>query len=216
MAAPPKNDRVDALIVCEGDTDRHFLEALLIARGLPKFQVRSAGSKDNLHGKLATYKLQEPEKFRKLKSVCVCIDKDGDEDAAFANAIKQLGKSFPSRQLPTAPLVTVGSQPQLSVILIPPTGAVGHIESYLQSVAKTVRGPLPGLIEDFLAQVQADKWGDDRRYKAAWLRIFMAISCPDPSMTLGELFRDDKVRHLIDMHHRDFNRLETFLKQLTV
>lgn len=207
----PKSDRVDSLIICEGDTDRHFLNALIGERKLPKFQIMAANSKDNIYGTIALYKVESTEKFKKLKSLIIVVDKNGNADAAFVNASQQLQKTFPARKMPNASFVIEGTAPSLSIILIPTLGETGHIESYVTPIAKTHNGTLTGHIQTFLDTVRADKWTDERRQAKAWLRIFMAVKCPDPFMPLGELFGEAKLKHLIDLNHKSLDTLATFL-----
>ena len=56
-------------------------------------------SKDYVYGTLSKYKVESPEKFKKLKSLIIIVDKDDNENNAFANASRQLQKIFQNRLL---------------------------------------------------------------------------------------------------------------------
>jgi hypothetical protein len=208
----PQNIR--KLIVCEGEEDRIFFHQLIEKRGLQKFQILNAGSKDNFCNSLIKYKLERTDDFQRLEHIVFVADNEDNPQDRFDNVCTQIDRVFGPNKCPKLPRETVGQKPKITILMIPWDGEQGHLELLCQQSAKTFKGSVTAAIDQFLATVNADKWHNNKTSKA-WLRSFLAIVADDPFIPLGKAIREPKPKDMMPMEHKSFDRVAGFIEKLS-
>ncbi len=120
------------ILIVEGDEDKMFFEALIQHLGLRRIQVMPIGGKTQLRPNLRS--LCNLEGFpTRVRSLGIIRDADDDPQAAFQSvrgALQSVNLPVPDR-----PLVRVGSNPSVAVMMVPDINTPGALEDLcLQAV----------------------------------------------------------------------------------
>jgi hypothetical protein len=195
-------------VICEGDSDKAFLECLQIHYQLGSFGIKAAEGKDKykrvLHG------LQAASGREVLKTLLLFTDADESDVDAFSNVQNDLrAAGFP---VPQAPFMVVEGSPNVSVFLFPgmdrPTGTLEHI---LLSAALENRPDIAACLEHFCGCVPHPLWSANKLVKMQ-LQIFTA-ACheDDPCRALRWILkRSDSPIPVVSWHYRE---IVDFLRQ---
>jgi hypothetical protein len=113
------------LLLVEGEDDKAFFEALIEDMALEDVQVEQLNGKDRWRDKVKNIK--ELEEFGKyVKSLGLVRDADTNAVAAFQSVDDAL--NFAGLSRPTKPLDSVGSDPMVTVLILPDENEEGELE----------------------------------------------------------------------------------------
>lgn len=203
------------LLLCEGESDRLFLNALIEARGIPRnFQVEHPCVGDNPGGntgfgrRLQTL-YDTSESFRdSIKAVLIVSDNDDDIAASFANVKNQLKiAKFPT---PDHERIVARKKdyPSITIMMVP-HDEQGNLETLCGDPAHQKWG-LKAEVDALIAAAPANGWNIPKQSKMR-IQTMLAATCrkaPDISFaqhwTLAQEFQ-------IPLDHTRFDDIATFL-----
>nr|BAL54915.1 hypothetical conserved protein [uncultured Acetothermia bacterium]BAL60051.1 hypothetical conserved protein [Candidatus Acetothermum autotrophicum] len=120
------------ILIVEGGEDKQFFQALIQHLGLSGIDIMGIGGKDQIKANLKA--LRNSSGFTIVRSLGIVRDADDDPRAAFqsvCSALQNAGLPVPDR-----PLVSVGSNPAVTVMILPDINTPGALEDLcLQAVA---------------------------------------------------------------------------------
>lgn len=209
ICTPPKIDKgTKRVIICEGEHDKHFLDALIKRRSLPDFQILDAykccrkGGKDGLAPALNG--LSVLTGFDGLRGVAIITDND-DEKAleTIETKLRVLDKYVSTEprmgRMAGIPVVT---------ILIPDYHNQGNLEDLCLPALYEKWPKAKECVRAYLDCTGAIAWEKQKELCKAVVRsIISGFYENDPYKGLGYLFRDNK--ELAD--HSCFNGLANIL-----
>ncbi len=201
------------LIICEGDNDKHFLQALIKANKLGTFQVGHADECNNGKGGgrsgfgHALKGLELFKAFDKLTGIGIVTDNDhkGVLSEIQKNLRKKAGVIIESGEC----IGKLGDKPVI-IILLPDDYMHGNLESFCLPILYETWPRAEKCLMKCLACTEADKWKkQDKLYKAKVRAIISGHHMDDPYMTLGLLFK----RKILPADHPRFARLVDILRR---
>jgi hypothetical protein len=198
-------------LLCEGDDDKGFLEALIAGRNLPEFQVCHAAECCNVGGKTGfTKALQGMEVlsgFRDLRALLFVADNDvvGTTFAEVQKAITDNGHTAP--QIPTAVGQMAGKP--IAILMIPRHDLVGDLESLSLPAIHACWPKAQQCVDDFLKCSGADAWNRRASISKARARAAaVGFYEPDPYKGIGHPFRNGT----LSVQHQCFDQIADFLR----
>jgi len=194
----------ETLLVVEGyDMFRFFLK-LLMELGLDQqVEVRNFGGVTDLAKSLKTLRLISG--FHLVKSLGVVRDSESDPAAAFQAVCSALSKA--DFALPSAPVQPAGSDPQISVMLLPDASTPGMLETLCWR--SLTENPIVPCVEEFLVCVASKTGSPVANPDKSRLHSFIAAQ-KDPNLKLGEAAH----ANYFPMDSPAFDEARTFVQSL--
>ena len=115
------------LLLVEGRNDKLFLESLIRHININDIQIVSYEGKDNLKNTLKT--LKTDANFRKVSTIGIIRDADNDFNSAFDSVKTALSNS--NLTIPQTPLYKTGSNPSISIYIMPNNQDAGDLEKLI-------------------------------------------------------------------------------------
>jgi hypothetical protein len=206
------------LLICEGPKDRLFFHRLIHARNLPGFHLFHSGGRTDRGGNsrfaeaIRAFQISRTKTYNSLRDIVIVADNDETPDASFQNVRNQIEVVFGSRTAPAEPLRrTTNVKPAISVLMIPWTGQIGHLEKLCMDSANAADRGVGDKVDTFMAMIAAERWKNESRFAKAWLRSNLAARCADPFVPLGHVFEEQKYLKLIPVDHTSFDNIANFL-----
>ncbi len=202
----------ERFILCEGDDDKYFLQALIKQRGLPSFQIRHTGECNEkgtggtggfLH---ALNGIQAISGFDQVKGILLVTDND-----RIPSSFKSMQRIFRRLSLPKpnnpTDVLTICGKPG-ALLLIPHHNTPGDLET-LCWPAIVEKWPNANVcVPQFLQCTGADKWTKPASINKAKLRsAIVGNHEKDPYNTLGLLFK----KGVLSTAHNCFDDVAQFL-----
>lgn len=212
------------IILTEGYSDVAFLQALLVDRNSPEFDVFSVeevgGKPGNLGFEDAVLISEVNSGFHKVKDFVIIADNDDNPDKSFTSIIAQIEKARkkPGNSLKsnwgkaTEPNKKADGSPSVSIWMWPSAGEPGCLETLFWKVIKS-KHPLEAVCaENAIACSKADKWSNNKRDKAL-VHCFNSIrNKNNPASSLKGLFYGKKA--LIPLGRSEFTPIARFLAKI--
>jgi hypothetical protein len=208
--------RFPSMIICEGPEDVILFQT--IANHMHKQNLhilhtgknrRSAGGNTMFEGKLKS--LRAATGFQKVAHLLIVTDSDDDPDSSFTAVREQIKRAgFPA---PQRPFERCGTNPSVTVGMIPPEGVEGDLETICGVAARSAHATAAGKVDAAMATLEGPKWSASRKRKA-WLRVFLASIHNDPFVPLGTSIQDQGGRALIPIDHAVFGPLRDAVASL--
>ena len=202
------------IIVCEGSSDEAFFRALIKARGLPEFCIRSpidiqlAGI-SNIGKTIAS--LKAATGFFDVVDIVVVVDSDDDPNANFLDIVDQIKKlSDPLFSPPENLMMRGQSTPAITIATLPSAVAPGNLETFCYPVALAANPVLAVHVEDFVNKSGVLNWPNQQKQAKARLSSLLAVARHQhPGMTLGKVW----IEHpdTVPLNHPAFDELANFL-----
>jgi len=201
------------IIVCEGDSDRRFLDVLLQRRNINSFQtVKHASGKGGFTNRLRTIRTNDD--FAMIKTIILVRDNDDNPTSSFADIVKQVQKAgdYP---VPTRPLEVAKAKNGLGIVIVmlPWTDQEGGLETL---VLESISGKEPQVREcltEYLACTPARSWNTNKQSKMLLACMVAGIVEKNPVGSLSYLWNEENnLKNLLD--HQCFNKLATFFLSL--
>lgn len=198
-------------LLCEGDDDKGFLEALIDGRNLPDFQIchtaEWCGSGGRTGFKKSLEGIEVLSGFRDLQAVLLVADNDvvGATFTELQRAITDNGHAAP--QDPTAVGKIVGKP--IAVRMIPRHDLAGDLESLCLPAIHACWPQSQQCVNEFLQCSRANLWTKRSSVSKARARAAaVGFYEPDPYKGIGHLFRNET----LSVHHPCFDEIADFLK----
>lgn len=176
--APPIEIREPHLLVVEGVEDQRFFTALIKHMQLQGIQIMPIGGKTNLRRNLIA--LSSTPGFSRVNSLAIVRDADEIPQAAFQSvhdALKAANLSAPKR-----PLKVAGSQPQVTIMILPRENKVGALEDIcLESVEKD---PAMSCVKEYFQCLHRQGVPQPKNMSKARVQVFLASK--PKALRLGE------------------------------
>jgi hypothetical protein len=211
------------VLLCEGDNDQAFFEALLVHHALQEFQVicpktlgYSEGGKGYFKKALSSFWARTG--FDKVEAVLIASDNDDDCPASLVdvrNAITDAEAdtfSTPPKNFsaPDQPLQKVGTSPFVVVMMLPWVGELGNLETLCFEAASRARPNIRQCVDVFGACTGVATWRMSRRSKMQMRSMISGAHEENPDMGLTFLwkYRPD----LVPINDHVFDRIADFLR----
>lgn len=203
----------ERFLLCEGDADKGFFEALIKNRGLPEFQVcctaecnpeRVGGNS----GFVKSLKGMEPIKgFPKLKALLFASDNDilGTSFKVVQDALTDNG------YVPPSAYNTIGKMAgkPVAILMVPRHDMVGDLETLCLPAIYAQWTIAEQCVSSFLHCTGADTWGKRSSISKARARsATVGFNQDDPYKGIGHLFRNGT----LSVNHACFNEITLFLQ----
>jgi hypothetical protein len=201
----------DRFILCEGDDDKYFLEALLSERSLPRFQVRHTGECSDKGGGVSGFAhalngVEAIVGFDRVRAILLVTDNDNIPKSF--NGMKRIIKAL--KQTPPKNAnerFVIGGKPG-ALLMIPDNNTAGDLETLCWPAIVTKWPNAPTCVSQFLKCTGADLWTKRSNLNKARLRsAIVGNNVADPYNTLGLLFK----RGILSTKHSCFDAVAKFL-----
>ncbi len=195
------------LLIGEGVEECSFFGSLLKHMRIANIQIENYGGKDNLKSYLRSLKLVPG--YRDLISLGITRDADQDSDAAFQSvctALSRAGLSIPSK---VGHLV--GSNPQVSVFILP-----GHPRSgMLEDICLDAASVDPGMkcVDQYFECIYRVTNRQPNNLSKARIHAWLASQL-EPDKRLGEAAKANQNGDYWSWDHPAFDQLKQFLRSL--
>ncbi len=209
------------MILCEGSGDAAFFRHLIKERGLPNYNVTFPNERnEKAQGGVEGFKrrldaLVAENDRTPMMGILVVIDKDEDGDQAFNKACDAVSQAAGAFGIPTDPLsiATSGTGlPAVAVMLIPPDGDAGQLETLCLKAFGETRPDIKECADEFAKCSGADQWKRSKREKMM-LRSMLAACCEnDPNTSLTHAWSQGRPK-MIDLQHSCFDGIAQFLRE---
>lgn len=212
-----KFDERPWLVLCEGETDKRFLDRLIALRGIPdEFQIKfPSRSGDNRGGRSkfgpwlsVAYENSDFEKH--VRAVLIVSDNDTDP-AASLDEVKESLKNSDGFPIPGAAREVARKEKYPAVvILMIPHDIQGGLETLCVTAAYTKWPQLQQPVETFAASTPAANWTPGKQSKMK-LQSIIATSCaprPDAGFS-GHWWEKDEYH--VPLDHAQFDDIANFL-----
>jgi hypothetical protein len=206
------------LILCEGETDKRFIDQLITARDITKdFQVRfpSRGT-DNSGGrsKFGSWLdlAKEIPGWENIKGILIVSDNDDDVAGSFQEVRASLADA-PGFPIPDAEreVATVVGFPPLVVYMLP-TGTIGSLETLCLDAAYRKWPEIKTPLDHYVNAMNINAWPLINRRSKMKLQTVIATTClPRPDAGFSGHWREDDQYHL-PLQDFAFDDLEFFLE----
>ena len=205
------------LILCEGPTDKSFINALMTARNVGPYRVQDTTTKSNRAGgntqfgrKLRAIKTERW--FGSIRSIAILTDSDDDHVASRNNIIDQVnGLNDPSYGTFAVDGGATNGAIPVHIRLIPSNDSEGNLETLCLPSAKSLyQHTVTQHVEAFCAQVGTHDWQRENSRSKHKLRILTSTNNEsDPAISLRKVFSD--APNLIPLDHGCFDELVDFI-----
>lgn len=117
------------LIICEGESDCRFLDALFVRRNVSGYQlVKPAKGKTGFEDRLRTIRANDD--FKKIEAIILVTDNDDEPGSSFDRITGQIrqARRYP---VPANPLEIAKTRncPAIAIVMLPWTGREGGMEN---------------------------------------------------------------------------------------
>lgn len=213
-------DQRPYLILCEGETDKRFLDQLIAFRGIGNnFQVRfPSRSPDNSGGRSKFGSWLDLAKdipgWENIKGVLIISDND-DDVLASLQEVKGALTAAPGFPIPNKEREVAVSQgiPPLVIYMLP-TGTVGSLETLCLDAAYRKWPDIQVPLDNYVNALGINAWPLINRRSKMRLQTVIATTClPRPDAGFGGHWWENQQYHL-PLDDAAFNDLETFLRGL--
>ncbi|TET20163.1 hypothetical protein E3J74_04050 [Candidatus Bathyarchaeota archaeon] len=175
---PPIRITKPRLVVVEGKDDLNFFEALIDHMNLQNIQVVECSGKSRLGDYLEALVIASG--FHQVTSLGIAVDADDDNSATFESVCAALRGA--NLQQPPQPLVPIGSNPKVEVMILPRVRENGMLEDLcIESVSSN---PATPCMESYFQCLNEHSVFPNELSKAK-VHVFLA-SRPTPDKRLGE------------------------------
>lgn len=199
-------------VLCEGDGDDKFIQALAKAHDLPEFEVTCFASGGGFEAKLASFEI--PVNRGVIKKIVIVADNDTDPSASF-QVIKKGIERCKIYPVPKRPRHIRGSEhASVAVLMLPGDDEHGNLETLF---LKNVRVKHPELVtcaEAFCACERAgvaDDWTKGQRDKMLLRSILSARIKDDPNSSLGFIWGKPDLP--MDIGSDEFKWIADFMRE---
>ncbi|SHI81870.1 DUF3226 domain-containing protein [Desulfofundulus thermosubterraneus] len=197
------------VLVVEGKDEQLFFNALINSYktelNLPDIQILPIGGKSRLPGNLKA--LVNSPGFTEVISLGIVRDADEDAWAAFQSICSALGSA--GLPVPPAPLVSAGSNPSVTVVVLPGDNRPGMLEDVC--LAAVQDEPALLCVKQYFECLQNMSLSLPRQISKAMLQVFLA-SRPEVGKRLGEA----ALAGYFSLSSDAFGQLREFLKRMSV
>jgi hypothetical protein len=202
------------LIVCEGYEDAAFFKRLIQEHGIPQFHIVFARGNTKFRAAIAKFQIDNPRVYNGLQKILFVADNDQKPAESLKSVCDQIQAHFKSAAFrPTAERRPTSTKPAISVMMLPLNGEQGHLERILVEPTRDTNNQCATHVDNFLANLVADKWKNDSRYGKAWLRSNLAARCvSDPFVTLGDALAEPRFSYLISLQHASLSPIIAYLR----
>lgn len=205
------------LLLCEGESDKRFLDRLIESRGIAsefyvQFPDRHGGNQAgrSLFGRYLNTVATTSESFmQNVRAVLVVSDNDDDPDKSLAEVQQQLRDAGGFGVPDDEKIVANAAGFPDTVILMIPFGERGNLETLCLSAAYA-KWALEPQLDAFIAGTPAHEWAFGKQSKSR-IQVTLAVTCetkPDTSFANHWLEREE---FRIPLDHECFNDLVSFL-----
>jgi hypothetical protein len=191
------------LLIGEGIEEVRFFGALLAHLGINDMHVEHYGGKNGLSSYLKTLKVRPG--WSALNGLGITRDADDDASKAFQSVCSMLNNAGLS--MPGAPGIVAGTNPRISVLILPDGNNAGMLEDLCFSAVQT--NPEAQCIEDFIACVQGTTGRQPGTKAKARMHAWLS-SLDKPDLRLGEAAQ----RGYIPWDSHIFQHVKSFLINL--
>lgn len=202
-------------LLCEGDDDKGFFEALIRERHLPEFQVCHSAECGGVGGKTGFFKaLQGMEVlsgFRDLRALLVVADNDviGTTFTEAQKAITDNGYVAPPSP---AGIGNMAGKP-IAILMVPRSDTVGDLETLCLPAIHQCWPHAQQCVDAFLQCTGANAWAKRASISKARARsAAVGFYEPDPYKGIGHLFRNGT----LSVHHSCFDEIAAFFQNFDV
>lgn len=208
-------------ILCEGISDKCFLQWIIRERNLPKCDIwfPMVGDDDaGGHSKFGSYltvSIGIESFIQNTMRVVVLADNDIDAPQRFEETRQML--TDVGFNAPTKPkeFVPTDNLPDVAIFMLPTEGEIGTLESYLLPSMHDKWG-LEAAVDQLVAASPANGWPFNKQSKAK-LQSILSVTCKTHPFTgLGHLWTQRKPEFHMDPAHSSFDELSEFLGSLPV
>lgn len=191
------------LLIGEGVEEVHFFNAWLAHLNIDDMQVEQYGGKNGLSSYLKTLRVRPG--FSALVGLGITRDADHAADRAFQSVCSMLNHA--GLNVPGVPGVPAGTNPRVSVLILPDGQNDGMLEDLCLSAIRT--DPDFHCIDDFFACVQRTAGRHPGNMAKARMHAWLS-SLAEPALRLGEAAR----RGFFTWDNPVFLPVKTFLSNL--
>jgi hypothetical protein len=211
------------IILCEGIHDAEFFRHLIQLNGFQDFQICSVeyvlGEKHGGNTKFtdALDELVALPGFDGLEKILLVSDNDLDPTQSFqgiAAAIQATAPIIgpPPRRLiaPAVPLVKVGADPAIIVMMLPWTGQVGSLTTMCLTAATNAQPTNANCVDDLAICTHADMWPVTTLAKMKLRALFASTHRAAPDISPAYVW--SRGTNLVPLSDPIFDQVETFLQ----
>jgi hypothetical protein len=204
----------ERFLLCEGDDDKGFFEALIKKRQLPDFQVCHAAecNPEKIGGVPGFVRsllgMEAISGFRNLKALLLVSDNDvvGNSFHAVQRALTDNNYIAPTAH----DKVGVMERKPVAILMIPGHDKVGDLESLCLPAIHERWPTAADCVGSFLECTGANHWTKrSSRSKANARAAAVGFNEPDPYKGIGHLFRNGT----LSVHHPCFDEIGKFLQE---
>jgi hypothetical protein len=221
---PPRSSiTAEKLLVCEGVTDEAFFRALIAARKLQTFCIRTTADSGGAGGNsgFAHFLTGLPTwpNFYQLQHIVIVADNDDDPTRSFDRVRAQVAQAQPA----AIPRVSYGvpAQPQQSapgtpaavtVLMLPWTGIVGNLEALCLEAVSHAHLAAAECVNRFAECSGVNAWSINAQSKMKMCTFLAGKNHQNPSLGLGNVWRDNP--GLIPVDDGCFDEIADFLASI--
>ncbi|MCH7786019.1 MAG: hypothetical protein IIC22_00785 [Chloroflexi bacterium] len=192
------------LLLVEGRSDEILFDVLLSKLEIEGVQVKSVDGKDSFRSKLQAI-INSPGFHDTVTSLGIVRDADDSSDNAFVSICDTL--ALLKLPTPTKPMEISGSNPRVTVLIVPDGEPSGAIEDVC--LASVADDPVMVCVDDYLDCVYEKVANPPNNQSKAKVQAFLA-SRPRPDMQLGRAASAG----YWDWNHAAFEPLKQLLRML--
>lgn len=207
-------------IICEGISDKCFLQWLINERNLPACDIwfpTVADDNSGGHSKFESYlsiSIGIESFIENTKRVVVLTDNDVNPAERFEETRQMLTNV--GFNAPASPKVFVSTEnlPDVAIFMLPSEGKNGTLESYLLPSMHEKWG-LEVALNQFVAASPANDWALNKQAKAK-VQSMLSVTCKTHPFTgLGHLWTQRKPEFHMSPTHPSFDELSEFIQSLS-
>jgi len=208
----PRNNtfRLDKenIVLVEGNDDCDFFSYFLKFLNLTSFQIIGCGGKDFLKEKLTAIRLQH--NFLDRLNLIIVQDNDVKPSVRFSKICVDL-REVGVEAIPTSPYQLAGSNPAISIVLLPNIGIPGDLEKL---ILDTLGGnPIKECSSDFISCIQSIdgyQYSKVTKLAKAELQAVMSVIGEEPFRDIGIAAQ----HKAWDFSHPTFDHLKDFFSSI--
>ena len=208
------------LIICEGGADKAFFAELIRRRSLPDFQIQYPRREGDDTGGFHKYgrflnEIQINEGFiQNVRAILVTADNDDDPATRFTEIQEQI-RNVGGYGVPDLPLQvarSVRDLPNIVIMMMPPDGTPGNLESVLLPAAYSKWPGLQSPLTDYINSSPAKDW-EPRKQAKARLRSIVSATCKQKPDTPYSLLWGRPEEYHIPVDHDSLDSIADILER---
>jgi hypothetical protein len=196
------------IVLVEGSDDCYFFEYFFKFLSLTSFQLIGCGGKDYLKRNAIAIRLQP--NYTDCSNLIIVQDNDINPSGRFSKICSDLQEAR-IESIPSAPYQFAGSNPAISVVLLPNIGVPGDLE---RLILDTLEGkPIIECSRDFISCIQSIdnyQYPKESKLAKAELQTIMSVIDKEPRRTIGDAAQNGAW----DFSHPKFNHLKEFFSSI--